>query len=74
MTDLLETTEDGIAWLTLNRPDRLNALSPAMLSGLGDALVRDSQPGHGTRCVSAGYLQQQHTQLVDGQHRDGQKW
>ena len=37
MTDLLETTEDGIAWLTLNRPDRLNALSPAMLSGLGEA-------------------------------------
>jgi len=40
MTDLLETTEDGIAWLTLNRPDRLNALSPAMLSGLGEALQR----------------------------------
>ena len=40
MTDLLETTEDGIAWLTLNRPDRLNALSPAMLSGLGEALHR----------------------------------
>jgi 2-(1,2-epoxy-1,2-dihydrophenyl)acetyl-CoA isomerase len=40
MTDLLETTEDGIAWLTLNRPDRLNALSPAMLSGLSEALQR----------------------------------
>jgi 2-(1,2-epoxy-1,2-dihydrophenyl)acetyl-CoA isomerase len=40
LTDLLETTEDGIAWLTLNRPDRLNAFSPDMLRGLGEALER----------------------------------
>ena len=40
MTDLLETTEDGVAWLTLNRPDRLNAFSPQMLQGLGEALQR----------------------------------
>jgi 2-(1,2-epoxy-1,2-dihydrophenyl)acetyl-CoA isomerase len=40
MTDLLETIEDGVAWLTLNRPDRLNAFSPAMLTGLGEALQR----------------------------------
>jgi 2-(1,2-epoxy-1,2-dihydrophenyl)acetyl-CoA isomerase len=40
MPDLLETTEDGIAWLTLNRPDRLNALSPAMLLGLDEAFER----------------------------------
>ena len=40
MTDLVETTEDGIAWLTLNRPDRLNAFSPAMLLGLREALQR----------------------------------
>src|SRR5437667_10914710 len=40
MTDLLETTENGIAWLTLNRPDRLNAFSPAMLLGLREALQR----------------------------------
>jgi 2-(1,2-epoxy-1,2-dihydrophenyl)acetyl-CoA isomerase len=40
MTDLLEVMEDGVAWLTLNRPDRLNALSPAMLRSLGEALER----------------------------------
>jgi 2-(1,2-epoxy-1,2-dihydrophenyl)acetyl-CoA isomerase len=40
MTDLLERTEDGVAWLTLNRPDRLNAFSPAMLLALGEALQR----------------------------------
>ena len=38
MTDLLEKIEDGIAWLTLNRPDRLNAFSPTMLQALGDTL------------------------------------
>ncbi|MBV9199670.1 MAG: enoyl-CoA hydratase/isomerase family protein, partial [Alphaproteobacteria bacterium] len=40
MTDLLEATEDGIAWLTLNRPERLNAFSPTMLQGLREALPR----------------------------------
>ena len=40
MTDLLERIEDGIAWLTLNRPDRLNAFSPAMLQALGKELER----------------------------------
>jgi 2-(1,2-epoxy-1,2-dihydrophenyl)acetyl-CoA isomerase len=40
MTDLLETAEDGVAWLTLNRPERLNAFSPAMLLALGEALHR----------------------------------
>lgn len=40
MTDLLETTKDRVVWLTLNRPDRMNAFSPAMLQGLGEALDR----------------------------------
>ena len=40
MTDLIESTENGIATLTLNRPERLNALSPAMTLGLKDALER----------------------------------
>src|SRR5690349_7029305 len=40
MPDLLEKIEDGVATLTLNRPDRLNALSPAMVLGLREALER----------------------------------
>src|SRR6266446_1251437 len=40
MTDLLESTENGVASLTLNRPDRLNAFSPAMLLALSEALQR----------------------------------
>ena len=53
MTDLLETTENGIAWLTLNRPDRLNALSPAMLTGLGEALPRlGGDPGVGAVVIT----------------------
>lgn len=40
MTDLLERIEDGVAVLTLNRPDRLNALTEPMLTGLSDALDR----------------------------------
>src|SRR5579864_4542143 len=40
MPDLLETTENGITTLTLNRPERLNALSPAMTAGLKEALGR----------------------------------
>ena len=40
MADLLEAIENGVAWLTLNRPERLNALSPEMTAGLTDALKR----------------------------------
>ena len=40
MTDLLESTEDGVTTLTLNRPERLNALSPEMTAGLKEALER----------------------------------
>ncbi len=40
MTDLTETIDDGVVTLTMNRPDRLNALSPAMLDGLREALTR----------------------------------
>ena len=38
--DLLETVEDGVAVLTMNRPDRLNALSHPMLDAMLEALPR----------------------------------
>ena len=38
--DLLESIKDGVAVLTLNRPDRLNAMSGPMLDGLLEALPR----------------------------------
>lgn len=37
---LLETVSDGVMTLTMNRPDRLNALSPEMLRRLHDSLTR----------------------------------
>ncbi len=38
--ELLETVTDRVATLTLNRPDRLNALSSPMIDGLLEALPR----------------------------------
>ena len=38
--DLLERHENGVAWLTLNRPDRLNALTDDMLDDLLAAMQR----------------------------------
>src|SRR5207244_12801308 len=38
--DLLELVKDGVALLTLNRPDRLNAMSRPMLDALLEALPR----------------------------------
>ncbi|MDQ2803285.1 MAG: enoyl-CoA hydratase [Pseudomonadota bacterium] len=43
MADLLERVEDGVATLTLNRPERLNAFSAAMLDSLHAALTRLAQ-------------------------------
>ena len=39
-TDLIEQVKDGVAVLTLNRPDRLNAMSRPMLDALLEALPR----------------------------------
>ena len=39
-TDLLETIKDGVAVLTMNRPDRLNAMSVPMLDAMLEALQR----------------------------------
>jgi 2-(1,2-epoxy-1,2-dihydrophenyl)acetyl-CoA isomerase len=38
--DLFESVKDGVATLTLNRPDRLNAMSGAMMDALLEALPR----------------------------------
>src|SRR5213594_4373348 len=38
--DLLEVVKDGVAVLTLNRPDRLNAMSGPMLDAMLEALQR----------------------------------
>ena len=40
MSDLIETIESGIATLTFNRPERMNALSTSIMQGLLDGLPR----------------------------------
>ena len=40
MPDLIETVEDGVATLTLNRPENLNALSDEIRLGLLEAFSR----------------------------------
>ena len=36
--EVLQATENGVAWITLNRPDSLNALNAALLKALRAAL------------------------------------
>ena len=53
MSDLLERCENGVATLTMNRPDSLNALSAEMMDGLLEAiprLARDASVG----CIVVG--------------------
>ena len=50
MPDLLETIEDGVAILTLNRPEALNALSMDIRNGLIDALGRYADDSN-VRCI-----------------------
>jgi 2-(1,2-epoxy-1,2-dihydrophenyl)acetyl-CoA isomerase len=45
MSDLLEMVKDGVAVLTLNRPDRLNAMSADMLDAMLEALPRLADDG-----------------------------
>ena len=40
MPDLIEAVDDGVAILTLNRPESLNALSDDIRVGLHEALTR----------------------------------
>ncbi|HEV3049018.1 MAG TPA: enoyl-CoA hydratase/isomerase family protein, partial [Longimicrobium sp.] len=37
---VLSRVEDGVAWITLNRPDRLNAFAGTMRDDLHDAIDR----------------------------------
>ena len=37
-TDLLAHIDDGVAVITMNRPERRNALSAAMLAALADTM------------------------------------
>jgi len=50
MSDLLESIEDGVAVLTLNRPDALNALSMEIRNGLLAAMARYADDGN-VRCI-----------------------
>ena len=54
---------DAVMWLTINREERRNAINPAVLTGLGDALTRANQDrsvraivitGSGSRAFCAG--------------------
>src|SRR5918999_501788 len=40
MSDLLEVVKDGVAVLTMNRPERLNAMSRPMLDAMLETLPR----------------------------------
>ena len=55
--------ENGVAWVTLNRPDRMNALTVEMMTALRDRLAEVSEDpevrcvvltGAGERAFSAG--------------------
>lgn len=50
MPDLLVDREGAVSVLTLNRPDRLNAISGPMLSALSDALVEADRDA-AVRCI-----------------------
>jgi enoyl-CoA hydratase/carnithine racemase len=51
MTDVvLSELEDGVRTITLNRPERLNAINPALLAGLVAAL-REANSDEATRAV-----------------------
>ncbi len=39
-SELLQREENGVLWLTINRPERRNAISPGVLAGLIEALTR----------------------------------
>ncbi len=48
--DLLVRVEDGVAVLTMNRPERRNALSPAILEALARVL-QEAEENDDVACV-----------------------
>jgi len=64
---LLETVKDGVLTLTMNRPDRLNALNPEMLTRLHDALMRAAADREVAVIVLAG----RRTRLLRRRRRQG---
>ncbi|HEV8640525.1 MAG TPA: enoyl-CoA hydratase [Methylomirabilota bacterium] len=52
--DLLEVVKDGVAVLTMNRPDRLNALSGPMLEAMLEALPRLAESAEAAVVVLTG--------------------
>ncbi|NNE66858.1 MAG: enoyl-CoA hydratase/isomerase family protein [Pyrinomonadaceae bacterium] len=50
MSELLSSTEDGILTLTLNRPEKRNALNDSLIGGLKEA-IRDSDAKPGLRSI-----------------------
>lgn len=49
MTDLTEDLQDAVLLLTIDRPARGNALTPALIEAIGDAVL--AAPGRGVRAV-----------------------
>jgi len=47
---VLVDVEDGVCWITLNRPDKLNSIVPEMLDMIGEALEA-AESNRDVRCV-----------------------
>ncbi len=75
LEDLLYEVQDGCAWITLNRPEKRNALTDAMMEGLNRLLWRADEDNR-VRCIvlraagpsfSAGYDLQRYDQPIADQ-------
>jgi enoyl-CoA hydratase len=48
--EVFSDLRDGVLWVTLNRPEVMNALSPTVLAGI-DAAVLRAESDHAVRCM-----------------------